>query len=110
MNSWFAVRSLFHFGVENDGANIFEECIVVFSGENYDEAFQKAEKESERYAKTNNFAVHPHMESYQQDGDDLIDGYEVWSEMYQSRLSLAEFFVERYEKYEYVPEDIGQHR
>jgi len=103
---WYAVRSIFLFGVKDDGKNIFEERIVVFEAENDDLAFLKAEKEAEEYAKNDDkgdFQIHPDMELYIQDGEPLIDGYEVWSQLFETTESIEEFFENRYERYAYYP-------
>ena len=77
---------------------------MVFEASSADEAFEKAERESEEYACSNNFEAHPERESYEQDGDPLIDGYEVWSVMFEARLSLDDFYTSRYTRYGYHPE------
>jgi len=45
------------------------------------------------------------MMAYQQDGDALIDGYELYSQLFQSKESLQQFYQSRYGRYRYVPED-----
>ncbi len=102
--AWFAVRSVYLFGQKSDGTNIFEERVVCFEAASAREAYPKAKQESEQYAAENNFAVFPEREAYEQDGDALIEGYELWSTLLEARLSLAEFFAERYERYTYHPE------
>jgi hypothetical protein len=101
---WYGIRSIFLFGRKKDGTNVFEERVVVFSGVTVEQAFAKAKKEAEAYAKGLNMKRHPYMEAYTQDGDTLIDGYEVWSVLYESREPLRSFFKNRYDKYEYHPE------
>lgn len=103
--SWFAIRTIYHFGVKSDGRNIFEERIVAFEAESWDEAHEKAEAEAEQYAEANDFVAHPDQVGYEQDGERLVDGYEIWSELYESPLSLEAFHAERYERYEYEPEE-----
>jgi len=103
---WYAVRSIFHFRTKEDGKNVFEERIVVFEAENEEQAFKKAEKEAEEYAKNEDgadFGIHPNMELYIQDGDPLIDEYEVWSQLFETTENINEFFRNRYERYEYHP-------
>ncbi len=100
-NNWFGIRAIYLFGRKKDGTNIFEERIVVFSAANEDEAFTKAEREADEYARTLNLQRHPYLEAYYQDGDALIDGYEVWSQCYQSSLDLESFVKARYGQYEY---------
>lgn len=95
---------MYLFGRKSDGTNIFEERIVCFEAGSATEALEKGEAESERYAADNGFVVFPERESYEQDGAPLIDGYEVWSVLLESRDSLADFYAARYAKYDYVPE------
>ncbi|MCO1336843.1 DUF4288 domain-containing protein [Microbulbifer sp. OS29] len=104
---WFAVRTIFHFGIKEDGKNVFEERTVVFSGESAEEAFEKADAEVEEYSKCDDradLAIHPSKELYIQDGDPLIDGYEVWSQLFETTETMEEFFKNRYERYEYTPD------
>ena len=101
---WYGVRSIFLFGRKKDGTNVFEERIVAFSGATVVRVFAKAKKEAEAYAKALNMKLHPCTEAYTQDGDALIDGYEVWSVLYESREPLRSFFKNRYDRYEYHPD------
>lgn len=102
---WFAVRQLFHFGVADDGTNVFEERIVCFAG-TLEEAYRKAEAEADEYSAFHGLVRHPDLEAYEQDGEALIDGYEVWSELFESPLSLEAFFAERYGRWRYRPRDV----
>ncbi len=99
--AWFGVRSLYRFGVKADGTNIFEERVVCFEAADSDEAHSKAQRESVDYARDNGFDWYPVQVSYEQDGDNLIDGYEVWSELYESSEDLDIFWQNRYARYEY---------
>ena len=101
---WYAIRSVYHFGTKSDGTYIFEERIVSFEAESWAEAHAKGELESNKYATDHNFVLHPEHEGYEQDGEKQIDGYEIWSQLFESRLPLAEFFAERYTRYNYAPE------
>lgn len=104
--NWYAVRSIFHFGVKEDGKNVFEERIVVFEAENEAKAFDKAAREAKEYATNDDkedFTIYPEMELYIQDGDALIDGYEVWSELFETTEDINDFFYNRYKRYEYLP-------
>ncbi|WP_162844091.1 DUF4288 domain-containing protein [Sinobacterium caligoides] len=103
---WYAVRNVFHFGVKSDGKNVFEERVVVFQAESFDEVHSKAEAEAAQYAKDNDFSVHDMQECYRQDGENLIDGYEVWSQLFEAHLSLEAFYATRYEKFKYDPENV----
>ncbi len=102
---WYGVRSVYHFGVNSKGINVFEERVVVFQARSFEEAHQKAELEAMDYAKDCDFELHPEQVAYKQDGNSLIDNYEVWSELFEANLSLNDFYKERYEKYTYHPEN-----
>jgi hypothetical protein len=94
---WFGVRSLFLFGKKQDGTNIIEERIVVYSGQDWEDVFAKAEQADAAYIRDSAMMVHPWREAYEQDGDALIDGYEVWSTLYETPSSLDEFVHQHYE-------------
>ena len=98
---WFGIRSVFFWGTRADGMNIFEERICVFSGASIDDAFAKSEKEADAYAEFIGAICHPWQEAFYQDGDALIDGYEVWSEMFEFNGDLEAFFQSRYAKFDY---------
>jgi len=101
---WFAIRSVYHFGAKADGTNVFEERVVCFEAADSEEAHRKADAESDAYAEQNNFAVYPEQSGYKQDGSPLVDGYEIWSELFESRESLEQFYANRYAKYLYTPD------
>ena len=61
---WFGVRSVFFWGTRADGMNIFEERICVFSGESFDDAFAKSEKEADSYAEFHGFICHSMQEAF----------------------------------------------
>lgn len=102
--AWFAIRTVYHFGKKSDGTNVFEERVVCFEAESADAAYDKAITESERYETENNVVAHPEQSGYQQDGKVLIDGYELWSELFESKEPLEVFYADRYGKYEYGAE------
>jgi hypothetical protein len=101
---WFAIRSVYHFGTKSDGTNIFEERVVCFEAATAHEAHEKAFRESSDYANALGIQAYPDRHSYEQDGEPLIDGYEVWSNLFEARQSLKEFYARRYSGYEYHPE------
>jgi len=101
---WFAIRNLYHFGVKSDGKNVFEERVVCFQAATEDEAHKKGLKEAEQYATDNDFTVGPDQYAYRQDDRNLIDGYELFSQLFESSESPEEFYENRYERYEYHPE------
>ena len=103
--AWFGVKSLYHFGESSKGLNIFEERIVVFEADDSKLAHAKAEQEAEEYAQDNDFKLHNDQIGYRQDGKPLIDGYEVWSELFEASLTLEQFYEEHHEKYSYCPDD-----
>jgi len=98
---WIAIRSVYHFGVNAQGINVFEERVVVFEANDFNDAHAKAKSEAESYANENGFTMHPEQVGYKQDGEKLIDGYEVWSELFEADLTLNEFYQDRYSKYLY---------
>lgn len=101
---WYGIRSLFLFGQKSDGTNVFEERVVCFRGATLEEAHRKGTEEAQRYALDNGFELYAEQIGYQQDGEGLIDGYEVWSVMYEAQLSLEDFYNEKYAQYRYDPE------
>ena len=102
--AWFAIRNIYHFGVKSDGCNVFEERIVCFEGKTEAAAHKKGLTESKQYAARNNFARGPEQCAYRQDGEQLIDGYEIFSQLFETSESPEEFYANRYERYEYHPE------
>jgi hypothetical protein len=103
---WFGVRSVYLFGRKADGTNIFEERVVCFEASNSAEALERAADESERYAGDSGFEVFPEWRSYEQDGDALIDGYEVWSALFEARMTLEEFHAARYARFDHRPDPV----
>jgi len=101
--SWYGARSVYHFGVNSEGLNVFEERVVCIKAKSTEEAHARARKEAEDYAESNQFEMHPEQSFYKQDGDKLIKNYEVWSELFQSNQTLDKFYKERYLKYLYDP-------
>nr|WP_315487440.1 hypothetical protein [uncultured Undibacterium sp.] len=102
--AWYGIRNIYHFGVKSDGVNIFEERIVCFEANSEEEAHIKGLKEANEYALSNDFEVGLEQYAYMQDGDALIDGYEVYSQLFESTQSLEEFYANRYERYQHYPE------
>lgn len=102
---WYGIRTVYHFGKKKYGTNLFEERICVFSGKDSDEAFEKAQQEADEYVKGQKMTWYPLQESYLQDGDPLIDGYEVYSEVFEFDGDLETFYKERYARYDYTPDD-----
>jgi hypothetical protein len=102
--AWYAVRTLYRFGIKADGTSIFEERIVCFEADSFDDAYQKAAAEAASYAQSTDADCFPEVEAYEQDGAPLIDGYELWSELYEGRESMDEFWRRRYGQYKYHPD------
>ncbi|HVY06262.1 MAG TPA: DUF4288 domain-containing protein [Burkholderiales bacterium] len=101
---WFGIRSVYQFGTKPNGVNIFEERIVCIEAADEQAAHLKARAEGQQYAADNGFTRHPRQIGYEQDGDPLIDGYEVWSELFAFEGSLEEFYRRRYEQFAHGPE------
>ncbi len=104
---WFAVRTIYKFGKKKNGRNIYEERIVTFSGINLDEIWHKAEIEANEYSlhlRYNGKLKYITTMAYLQDGDKLIDGYEVWSCQYESNYPIRKFIKQKYDVFEYNPD------
>lgn len=101
---WYAIRNVYHFGTKKDGQNIFEERIVCFSAESESAAHALAQIESDEYAESNNFISHDEQVGYELDPEDLIQGHEIWSELFESHDSLDVFYQKRYLEYLYTPD------
>ena len=101
--SWYAVRTVYAFGTKDDGLNVYEERIVAFEASRWYDALAKAREEAVAYALEQDFEAHPDQVGYEQDGSPLIDGYEVWSQLFESSLELEEFYRSRYLTYGYNP-------
>lgn len=52
--------------------------------------------------------AHPEQYGYQQDGTALVDGYELWSELFQANTSLESFYEARYRNFLYTPDEPDQ--
>ena len=102
--NWYGIQSVFLFGQKSDGTNVFEERVVCFQGATLEEAHRKGREEAERYALDNGFKFHAAQVGYQQDGEALVDGYEVWSVLYEAKLSLQDFYRKKYVRHAYKPE------
>jgi len=101
--AWFAVRTIYAFGVKDDGKNVYEERIVAFEADEWAQAMAKARAEADSYALEQQLKAHPVLVAYEQDGDALVDGYELWSELFESPLDLGEFYATRYSAFDYSP-------
>jgi hypothetical protein len=101
---WYAIRTVYLFGAKSDGKNVFEERMVVFEADTPDRAHERAELESEQYTAQNGLIAHPEQMAYHQDGTALVDGYEVWSELFEDDSNLEDFYAKRYGRFEYHPE------
>lgn len=103
--AWYGVRTVYHWGEKSDGTAVFEERVVVFEAYSSDEAHEKASAEAKAYAEGTDWVIHSDQVSYEHgDGEHLIDAYEVWSELFEARCSLGEFYTQRYARFEYQPE------
>lgn len=101
--NWYAIRTVYLFKAREDGTNVFEERVVCFEAETDTVAHEKGYAERLQYESENGFTAYPEQIGYMQDGDDLIDGYELWSQLFESPDSLEEFYRKRYTAFEYHP-------
>ncbi|WP_353505470.1 DUF4288 domain-containing protein [Microbulbifer variabilis] len=44
--SWYGARSVYHFGVNSEGLNIFEERVVCIKADSFKKAHSRARKEA----------------------------------------------------------------
>jgi len=102
---WFGIRSVFLFGQKKDGTNVFEERVVVFPASSEEEAFAKAGEEAKLYAAANDMEWHPWQIAFELEGGPLVEGYEVWSELFESADDLETFVKTRYDNYEFHPDE-----
>ena len=102
--NWYAIRSIYRMGKKRNGKNIFEERIVVFCGKDWDEALEKAAEESKSYSECIQAKAFQMKAGYLQNGEALIDGYEVWSEFNETELDLRSFYATKYSQFKYKPE------
>ena len=100
----FAIRSIYHFGTNSAGINVFEERIVGFIASSVEGAHAKAEIEAEQYAAEYGYEVHSEQIGYQLDSELNTQACELWSELYESQCSLSEFYHSRYSAFLYEPE------
>lgn len=101
---WFGVRSVYLFGQKSNGTNLFEERIVCFEAATIDDALEQAMSESEQYADEGNFELYPEWTASEYEGNARLDACEVWSAVFEARMSLDEFFDARYTRFEHHPE------
>lgn len=103
---WYAVRTVYLWGQKSNGVNVFEERIVAFKTTSDAEVFAKAAKEADEYAVQDDYSyeIHPQQTLYRLDDGDLIDGHEIWSQLFEADMSLRDFYQNRYASYKYAPE------
>jgi hypothetical protein len=100
---WYAIRTVYLFGEKPDGTRVFEERVVAFAAASWDEARARGDAESTAYAAANGFEAHPEQAGYEQDGAALVDGCEVWSELFEARMDLHGFYRQRYTSFAFDP-------
>ena len=70
---WFGIRSIYLFGRKKDGTNVFEERVVAFSGRTVAEAFTKARKEADKYARDLKLKRHQQQVAYENTNQQKLD-------------------------------------
>jgi adenosine deaminase len=103
--SWYAIRTVYQFGTKRNGINVFEERIICFYAQTWPEAHSRAEAEAAEYARENGFKAHSEQYGYEQDGTALVDGYELWSELFEANASSESFYNARYVNFLYTPDE-----
>ena len=102
---WYAIRTVYQFGTKQTGVNVFEERVVCFHARTWPEAHARAEAEAAEYASENGFIAHSEQYGYKQDGTALVDGYEIWSELFEANANLEAFYQARYANFLYTPDE-----
>lgn len=102
---WYAIRTVYQFGTKRNGVNVFEERVVCFHAQTWPEAHARAEAEAAEYASENGFTAHSEQYGYKQDGTALVDGYEIWSELFEANANLESFYQARYANFLYTPDE-----
>lgn len=97
---WYGARTVYQWAEPRGKAYLYEERIVVVCAESDEAAFAKAEAEAEAYAIANGVRWMGAAVLYHQDGDALIDGYEVWSVLMDSDDPYDVFCAKRYGAFE----------
>ena len=87
---WFSVRSVYRSLGVIDGSGLYEERVVLFRAEDFDDAIAKAEIEAAEYVEGLNSAVLPLFQAHWL-FDDPADGSEVFSLMRVSDLEPDEY-------------------
>lgn len=78
---------------------------MCFHAQTWTEAHALAEAEAAEYASENGFTAHPEQYGYKQDGAVLVDGYEIWSELFEANANLDSFYQARYANFLYTPDE-----
>lgn len=98
--SWFGVRSLFRSDRTDNGqpCRAFEERVVLFRAESFEEALAKGEAEAKEYAAGGSpTKVLDHIVAFSIHDDEIGEGVEVWSCIRGLDISDEEFVRRFYE-------------
>jgi hypothetical protein len=90
---WYSVKSLFR----DENANVYEERVVLFRADSFEEAENKGVKEAEEYViNLDNTEFVKVIDVFHMFDEILGEGIEVYSLMTDSDLSADEYIKRRY--------------
>lgn len=87
---WFSVRSVYRSKGTLDGSELYEERVVLFRAEDFDDAIAKAEADAAEYVDGLDSEVLPLFQAHWL-FDDPADGVEVFSLMRVSDLKPGDY-------------------
>jgi hypothetical protein len=99
---WYAIRSVYEHGRDEDGTAVFCERVLIFRAPKFDDACALAERESARYLELNpEFTRIGEFTGFAIRARDLpSEGAEVWCMLYRDTLSGSDFYAQRYKQLE----------
>ena len=101
---WYSVKGLFRWYLKESGETAkFEDRIIRFRADSFEEAIRLAEKEAEQYCKedpTANFNIESLGIWDACSTAEVEDGTEVYSQLFHSDLSSKEYIKKYYPKSE----------
>lgn len=95
---WFGARTVYRVEQSNTVTspnNLYEERVVLISGNSFDDAIAKAEKEAEIYASNTDMNYLGYVNVFELYHSKIEDGTEVYSLMRESELE-ADAYLDRF--------------
>lgn len=95
---WFGARTIYRVEKSNTVTSenkLYEERVVLFDANSFDEAITKAEKEAETYASNTNLTYLGYVNVFALYNNKIEDGTEVYSLMRESELE-ADVYIDKF--------------